>query len=67
MVKARILPGGDVREVRCRKGVTVAKLLEELGLPRSASVVVRNGKVLAEDDVVAPEDDVDVYVVVSYG
>ncbi len=63
-VRAVLLPGRDVRDVDAR---TVADLLKELGLHRDAHLVVRGEDILTSDVRLRPEDEVEVYPVISGG
>lgn len=65
-VKVRILGDGE-REVAYREGIRVIDVLRELGLLENEYVVVRRGKVVAEDEELADGDELVLYPVVSGG
>ena len=62
----RILGDGE-REVAYREGIRVIDVLRELGLLENEYVVVRRGKVVAEDEELADGDELVLYPVVSGG
>ena len=65
-VKVRILGDGE-KEVAYREGMRVVDVLRELGLLENEYVVVRRGKVVAEDEELADGDELVLYPVVSGG
>ncbi len=65
--KLKLYPSGEERSVDVRGRITVRDILEMLGLEPSDYVVVRNGEVVTEDDVVSDGDLIEVYRVVSGG
>ncbi len=62
----RILGDGE-KEVTYREGIRVIDVLRELGLLENEYVVVRRGKVVAEDEELADGDELVLYPVVSGG
>ncbi len=61
----RVIFRGEEREV---KGpLTVRELLEELGLLPESAVVLRNGELVTEDEVLRDEDEVRVISAISGG
>ena len=62
----RILGNGE-KEVAYREGIRVIDVLRELGLLENEYVVVRRGKVVAEDEELADGDELVLYPVVSGG
>ncbi|BEP18432.1 MoaD/ThiS family protein [Pyrofollis japonicus] len=65
-IKVRILGDGE-KQVEYREGVRVVDVLRELGLLENEYVVVRRGKVVAEDTVLEDGDELVLYPVVSGG
>ena len=65
-IKVRILGDSD-KEVAYREGIRVRDVLRELGLLENEYVVVRRGKVVAEDEELSDGDELVLYPVVSGG
>jgi sulfur carrier protein len=65
-IKVRILGDGE-KQVEYREGIRVVDVLRELGLLENEYVVVRRGKVVAEDTVLEDGDELVLYPVVSGG
>ncbi|MCD6340388.1 MAG: MoaD/ThiS family protein [Desulfurococcales archaeon] len=66
-VKLKLYPSGEERSVDVSGVLTVGDILKMLGLDPSDYVVVKNGEVVTEDDVVSNGDVIEVYRVVSGG
>ena len=47
--------------------MTVAKLIKEYGFTLQSVLVVRNGKLVTEDQTVSPEDDIELISTASGG
>jgi len=65
-IRVRVLGDGE-KEVAYREGLRVVDVLRELGLLENEYVVVRRGKVVAEDEELADGDELVLYPVVSGG
>ena len=65
-VRLNIL-GSGVREVEVAEGARVADVLRAAGLLSTEYVVVKGGRVVAEDEPVADGDELVLYPVVSGG
>lgn len=65
-VKVRVL-GGATRELEYREGLRVIDVLKAMGLLSNEYVVVRNGRVVAEDEVLEDGDELVLFPVVSGG
>jgi sulfur carrier protein len=55
------------RTVELRGGRTVAKLLNEFGLPRESVLIVRNGTLVPGDALLEDADEIEVRPVISGG
>ncbi|AEM39630.1 thiamineS protein [Pyrolobus fumarii 1A] len=65
-VRVRIL-GGEVKEVEVDNGARVADVLRAAELLSTEYVVTKNGRVVAEDELVTDGDELVLYPVVSGG
>ncbi|MEM0134298.1 MAG: MoaD/ThiS family protein [Thermoplasmatales archaeon] len=54
----RIKIFGEAKEIQIEGGKSGEDLLKELGLSSSSTIILRNGKPIPEDDIIAGEDDV---------
>ncbi len=66
VIKVRVLP--ENRELEVQKlRIRIRDLLKELGLSREEVVVLRNGRVVLEDEIVQDGDNIEVLRAVSGG
>ncbi len=65
-IRIRSIDGSFVKEVDVRK-IRIKELLEKLGILIEEYVVVKNGEVTTEDDIVEDGDEIVLYPVVSGG
>lgn len=65
-IRIRSIDGSFVKEVNVRK-TRIKELLEKLGILTEEYVVVKNGEVTTEDDIVEDGDEIVLYPVVSGG
>jgi sulfur carrier protein len=66
VIRVRIL-GGPTREVGYREGMKVIDVLRSIGVMSSEYVVVKNGRIVAEDEPIEDGDELVLYPVVSGG
>ncbi len=66
VIRVRIL-GGPTREVDYREGMKVIDVLRSIGVMSSEYVVVKNGRIVAEDEPIEDGDELVLYPVVSGG
>jgi sulfur carrier protein len=65
-VRVKILGNGE-REIEVPEGATVETVLRRMGLLSTEYVVVKSGRVIAEDEAVSDGDELILYPVVSGG
>lgn len=67
MIKVKVLGRGIEREIKWRKGLTVADVLREVGFNTESAIARVNGRVALEDERVDENAFVEVIPVVSGG
>ncbi len=67
MIKVKVLGRGIEREIKWRKGLTVADVLREVGFNTESAIARINGRVALEDERVDENAFVEVIPVVSGG
>jgi len=66
VIRVRILP--ENREIEIKEHcIRIRDLLKELGLSREEAVVLRNGRVVLEDEIAHDGDNIEVLRAVSSG
>jgi len=67
MVRIRVIPSNEKKEIRVKGKVKVVDVLIKLGLDPQGYIVTRRGEILTEEDLVSDDDELEVYRVVSGG
>ena len=67
MVKVRVIPGNEEKEIKVKGKVKVVDVLIKLGLDPQGYIVTRKSEILSEEDLVSDDDELEVYRVVSGG
>lgn len=67
MVRVRIIPDNEKKEIKIKGKVKVINVLIKLGLDPQGYIVTRKDEILTEEDLVSDEDELEVYRVVSGG
>jgi len=67
MVKVRVIPGNEEKEIKVKGKVKVVDVLIKLGLDPQGYIVTRKSEILTEEDLVSDDDELEVYRVVSGG
>jgi len=67
MVKVRVVPGNEEKEIKVKGKVKVVDVLIKLGLDPQGYIITRKGEILTEEDLVSDDDELEVYRVVSGG